>query len=60
MQNSPLRLGVLGFANIAQGAIVPAAGQSETVEVTAVATRGGAKAGQAPGTRARRRTLRGL
>ncbi len=46
MQNSPLRLGVLGFANIAQGAIIPAAAQTETVEVTAVATRDGAKAGQ--------------
>lgn len=46
MQNSPLRLGILGFANIARKEILPAAGQTNAVEVTAVATRGGKKAGE--------------
>jgi predicted dehydrogenase len=41
--DSPLRLGILGAANIARGAIIPAAGETEAVEVTAVATRGGKK-----------------
>ena len=45
MQDSPLRLGVLGAARIALGSIIPAASRSPRVEVTAVATRGGAKAG---------------
>ena len=43
MQNEPLRLGVLGAAKIALGGIIPAANQTEKVEVTAVATRGGKK-----------------
>ena len=47
MENSPLRLGILGLANIARGAILPAAGQTEAVEVTAVATRNGGKADEA-------------
>ncbi|CAN5691466.1 Gfo/Idh/MocA family oxidoreductase [soil metagenome] len=46
MQNSPLRLGILGFANIARKEILPAAGQTNAVEVTAVATRGGKKSGE--------------
>ena len=44
MEDSPLKLGMLGFANIAQGAIIPAANETEAVEVTAVATRDGGKA----------------
>ncbi|HZY65824.1 MAG: Gfo/Idh/MocA family oxidoreductase [Actinomycetota bacterium] len=44
MQNTPLRLGILGAANIARGAIIPAAGETDAVEVAAVATRGGKKA----------------
>ena len=43
MQNEPLRLGVLGAARIALGGIIPAANQTEKVEVAAVATRGGKK-----------------
>jgi predicted dehydrogenase len=46
VQNSPLRLGILGFANIARKEILPAAGQTNAVEVTAVATRGGKKSGE--------------
>jgi D-xylose 1-dehydrogenase (NADP+, D-xylono-1,5-lactone-forming) len=36
-----LRLGILGAAKIALGGIIPAAARSESVEVAAVATRGG-------------------
>ena len=43
MQNEPLRLGVLGAARISLGAIIPAAAQTEAIEVTAVATRSGGK-----------------
>ena len=43
MQHPPLRLGVLGAAKIALGGIIPAAARSESVEVAAVATRGGKK-----------------
>lgn len=43
MGDSPLRLGILGLANIARGEIIPAAGRTSAVEVTAVATRGGKK-----------------
>lgn len=43
MNHSPLRLGILGAARIALNAIIPAANRSETVEVSAVATRGGGK-----------------
>ncbi|MGB3635301.1 MAG: Gfo/Idh/MocA family oxidoreductase, partial [Rubrobacteraceae bacterium] len=46
MENSPLRIGILGFANIAQKSVIPAAGASDAVEVTAVATRGGKKTGE--------------
>ena len=46
MENSPLRLGILGAASIARGAVIPAAGQTDTVEVVAVATRGGEKAAE--------------
>ncbi len=46
MQNSPLRLGILGLANIARKEIIPAAKETDTVEVTAVATRGGKKSGE--------------
>ena len=49
MENSPLRLGILGFANIARGAIIPAAEQTDAVEVTAVATRGGSKTDEVRG-----------
>ena len=38
-----LRLGVLGAARIAVGAIIPAAEHTDAVEVAAVATRGGVK-----------------
>lgn len=41
MENAPLRLGILGAANIARGAIIPAAGETDAVEVAAIATRGG-------------------
>ena len=44
MENSPLRLGILGAANIALKEIIPAAARSDAVEVAAVATRGGGKA----------------
>lgn len=46
MENSPLRLGILGFANIARGAIIPAAGETDAVEIAAIATRGGSKAAE--------------
>ena len=55
MQNEPLRLGILGAARISLGAVIPAAGDTEAVEVTAVATRGGGKSDEvrkaAPGAR---------
>ncbi|MGF1472337.1 MAG: Gfo/Idh/MocA family protein [Rubrobacteraceae bacterium] len=41
MANEPLKLGILGAANIARGAIIPAATETAAVEVAAVATRGG-------------------
>lgn len=44
MENSPLRLGILGAASIARNEIMPASGQTDAVEVAAVATRGGDKA----------------
>lgn len=44
MQDSPLRLGVLGAARIAVGHVIPAANASESVRVAAVATRNGGKA----------------
>jgi D-xylose 1-dehydrogenase (NADP+, D-xylono-1,5-lactone-forming) len=43
VQDSTLRLGVLGAARIALGSIIPAASRSPLVQVTAVASRGGAK-----------------
>jgi D-xylose 1-dehydrogenase (NADP+, D-xylono-1,5-lactone-forming) len=43
VQHLPLRLGVLGAANIALGGIIPAATRTEKVEVAAAATRGGKK-----------------
>lgn len=43
MEDSPLRIGVLGAASIARKEILPAAGQTGAVEVTAVATRDGDK-----------------
>lgn len=43
---TPLRLGILGAARIALGGVIPAAGRSPEVEVAAVATRGGKKAGE--------------
>lgn len=43
MDNSPLRLGILGAASIARKEIMPAASQTDVVEVAAVATRGGDK-----------------
>ena len=43
MHHPPLRLGVLGAAKIALGGIIPAAARTESVEVAAVATRGGKK-----------------
>lgn len=46
MQHSPLRLGILGAARIAVGAVVPAASRTPAVEVTAVATRGGGKSAE--------------
>lgn len=49
MTDSPLRLGILGAANIARGAIIPAAKETDAVEVAAVATRG---AGKSEGIRA--------
>ncbi len=44
MQDSTLRLGILGAANIARGAIIPAADQTEKIEISAIATRNGSKA----------------
>ncbi len=44
MEHPPLRLGVLGAARIARGGIMPAARRTDSVEVVAVATRGGKKA----------------
>jgi D-xylose 1-dehydrogenase (NADP+, D-xylono-1,5-lactone-forming) len=43
VHHPPLRLGVLGAAKIALGGIMPAAARTESVEVAAVATRGGKK-----------------
>lgn len=43
MENSPLKLGILGFANIAHNSIIPAAAETDAVEVTAIATRGSSK-----------------
>ncbi len=43
MEHRPLRLGVLGAARIALGGIMPAARRTDSVEVVAVATRGGKK-----------------
>jgi D-xylose 1-dehydrogenase (NADP+, D-xylono-1,5-lactone-forming) len=43
LHNEPLRLGILGAARIALGGIIPAAARTGTVEVAAVATRGGEK-----------------
>ena len=44
MEQPPLRLGVLGAARIALGGIMPAASRTDSVQVVAVATRGGKKA----------------
>ncbi|CAN5888928.1 Gfo/Idh/MocA family oxidoreductase [soil metagenome] len=44
MANAALRLGIMGLANIARGAILPAAEQTEAIKITAVATRDGKKA----------------
>lgn len=46
MTEEPLRLGILGAARIALGAIIPAASRTGRVEVVAVATRGGEKSGE--------------
>ncbi|HEX6711500.1 MAG TPA: Gfo/Idh/MocA family oxidoreductase [Rubrobacter sp.] len=46
MPEEPLRLGILGAARIALGAIIPAASRTEAVEVVAVATRGGKKSSE--------------
>lgn len=46
MQQAPLRLGILGAANIARGAIIPAAAETDAVEVAAIATRGGERTGE--------------
>ena len=43
MRQAPLRLGILGVARIAVGAIIPAAEHTDAVEIAAVATRGGVK-----------------
>ena len=43
MQNEPLKLGILGAARIARGAIIPAAAKTSAVEVTAIATRSSEK-----------------
>jgi xylose dehydrogenase (NAD/NADP) len=43
LPEEPLRLGILGAARIALGAIIPAASRTDKVEVVAVATRGGKK-----------------
>jgi predicted dehydrogenase len=44
MERSSLRLGILGAARISLGGIIPAAARTGSVEVAAVATRGGKKA----------------
>lgn len=44
MERSVLRLGILGAARISLGGIIPAAARTESIEVAAVATRGGGKA----------------
>jgi D-xylose 1-dehydrogenase (NADP+, D-xylono-1,5-lactone-forming) len=44
LKHQPLRLGILGAARIARGGIMPAARRTDSVEVVAVATRGGKKA----------------
>jgi xylose dehydrogenase (NAD/NADP) len=44
VEHQPLRLGILGAARIARGGIMPAARRTDSVEVVAVATRGGKKA----------------
>jgi xylose dehydrogenase (NAD/NADP) len=44
VQDRALRLGILGAAKIALGAIIPAAARTEAVEIAAVASRGGKKA----------------
>ncbi len=41
MREETVRLGILGTARIALGAIIPAASRAGAIEVTAVATRGG-------------------
>jgi D-xylose 1-dehydrogenase (NADP+, D-xylono-1,5-lactone-forming) len=43
VRQAPLRLGILGVARIAVGAIIPAAEHTDAVEIAAVATRGGVK-----------------
>ena len=43
MRQGAVRLGILGAARIAVGAIIPAAEHTDAVEVAAVATRGGVK-----------------
>ena len=43
MRQAPLRLGVLGVARIAVGAIFPAAEHTDAVEIAAIATRRGVK-----------------
>ena len=45
MQHPPLKLGVLGAARIALNSVIPAASRSGQVEITAVASMGGVKAG---------------
>lgn len=47
MTGTPLRLGVLGCADIALRRILPAAAAAPGIEVTAIASRDAAKAGQA-------------
>ncbi len=46
MENSPLRLGILGAASIARNEIIPASARTDVVEVVAVASRDGGKAGE--------------
>lgn len=41
-----MRLGILGAARIAVGAIIPAVSRTEAIEVTTVATRGGGKSAE--------------
>lgn len=48
MENSPLRLGILGMASIARKEILPAIEQTDAVEVAAIASRGGKKAAEVP------------